>query len=297
MMHTYNLTLPDDKKCALRQNLKGRFVAVCHCGKELLLTRNIQPLQTHHNGTCSKNSVKGSSMLGFYKKDFTFSTMVQKQSIAFLTDAGKWLRELVSTNGMKELEVMYDLIGKLGFKAKIVAFRLDQDTKKLKLDRTLGEGPSMHICNVRDHFFAVKRVADEDGEAPGMTNSNGDSGLWKGVAKYHGEETERGPGLPDEVGRYEAQDYGQYGWGTGSGLEHDEFLKKTWRRTLAFTGEWAKAYSNNCALISCIVALLSNKILTKSELTAKLATSVEQPASPSEGENDEPRNRSRLNLL
>ena len=69
---------------------------------------------------------------------------------------------------------MFDLIGKLGFKAKIVAFRLDQDTKKLKLDRTLGEGPSMHICNVRDHFFAVKRVADEDGEAPGMT----------GVAKY-----------------------------------------------------------------------------------------------------------------
>ena len=78
-------------------------------------------------------------MLGFYKKDFTFSTMVQKQSIALLTDAGKWLRELVSTNGMKELEVMFDLIGKLGFKAKLVAFRLDQDTKKLKLDRTLGE--------------------------------------------------------------------------------------------------------------------------------------------------------------
>ena len=87
-------------------------------------------------------------------------------------------------------------------------------------------------------------------------------GLWKGIANHKrilhicNAEANQQTALV-EAACYEAQDYGQHAWGTGTGLEYDESLQKIWR-TLGFKTKEKEGYmyGNSCALVTCIVALL-----------------------------------------
>lgn len=297
LLDAYNETLPDGKKCHLtfkKPKSKAICSVVCFCRAVLgLHPGSLQPLKTHHKKTCERLKTaktkairKGNKQVdkteafnslfafGLRKKAIKMRTAEQYAHLEKLTETGKWLREKLSDGKMKNLKIMLELTDKLELDVTISSFQLNSNKQTLKHNSCWRDGGKiLAVCHAGAHFFPLKPVQEVKGAIVYVGMKKTEVGLWKGIAKHEGilhvgNEANQQVTLV-EAACYEAQDYGQYAWGTGTGLEYDESLQKIWK-TVGFKTTEKEGYGNSCALVTCIVALLSNNLLTEAQLIEKL---------------------------